>query len=606
VQQVDFTTLTAVVRELQPEWIPARVENVYQRDRYTLFLGLRTLSRRGWLAISWHPQAARIAVSTPPPRIPDTFTLSQQLRSILGGLALVEIATVAPWERLLDLQFAKRPGDEPLYHLYIEIMGKYSNITLTDGNNLIITTAHQVSSQQSSVRTIQTGQPYELPPSLTDPIPNVEESFDRWRDRVSLIPDRLNYRLVRSYRGLSTALVNGMINGANLDPIQTTDTLSPRDWETLFQSWQKWLKTLAQIEGYQFYPHFTTSGYSVIKWTEKDVRDATCATSLNIDRISSEYEQSIAKNNNLTVNQLINSYYTQILDREGFQQLSHQLTQKLINILGKLRTKADTFKGRLEESTGAEEYKSKADLLMAHLHEWTPGMAAITLTDFETEAPITIPLEPNKNAIQNAQTLYKRHQKLKRAKLAVEPLLAAVQAEIDYLEQVEGSILQIQEEGKETIDNYGDLLQTLLEIKEELINTNYIANPDRLPKTETTSQPYSLKTPSGFEMLVGRNNKQNDLLSFKLATDYDLWFHTQQISGSHGLLRIPPGEVAQEQDLQFAANAIAYYSRGRNSQAVPVIYTQPKHVYKPKGAKPGMVVYKHEQLIWGYPATALC
>jgi predicted ribosome quality control (RQC) complex YloA/Tae2 family protein len=218
-QQVDFTTLTAAVRELQQDWIPARVETVYQRDRYTLALGLRTLDKKGWIAISWHPQAARIVLTDPPPRIPDTFTLSQQLRSVLGGLAMTEMQMVSPWERLVRLAFAIRPGAESLYYLYVEPIGKYSNLTLTDADNLIITTAHQVSNKQSSVRTIETGRPYEVPPSLTDPMPNLEESIDRWIERVSLIPDKLNQRLVRSYRGLSTILMNELITAAGLDPL---------------------------------------------------------------------------------------------------------------------------------------------------------------------------------------------------------------------------------------------------------------------------------------------------------------------------------------------------------------------------------------------------
>ena len=179
-QQVDFTTLTAAVRELQSDWVPARVETVYQRDRFTLSLGLRTLDRRGWITISWHPQGARIVLTDPPPRIADTFTLSQQLRSVLGGLAMTEMVMVAPWERLVQLKFAKRPGEDPLYYLYVEPIGKYSNLTLTDADNLLITTAHQVNNKQSSVRTIETGRPYELPPSLTDPMPSLAESIDRW------------------------------------------------------------------------------------------------------------------------------------------------------------------------------------------------------------------------------------------------------------------------------------------------------------------------------------------------------------------------------------------------------------------------------------------
>ncbi len=574
-QQVDFTTLTAAVSELQPDWVPSRVETVYQRDRYTLSLGLRTLDRRGWMTLSWHPEGARILLASPPPRIPDTFTLSQQLRSVLGGLAMTDLVMPYPWERLVQLKFTRRPGAEPLYYLYLELIGKYSNLTLTDADNLIITTAHQVSQKQSSVRTIATGRPYEVPPSLTDPMPNLAEPIDRWIDRVSLIPGKLNHRLVSSYRGLSTILMNQTIATVGLDPHQTTDTLSSSDWEKLFDRWQIWLKTLTQVDGYQFRPSLTTNGYSVMGWGD-------AVTSVD------------------SVSQAIDTYYTQILDRAAFNQLQHQLTQKLAAILAKLRVKAHTFINRLQESTGADAYRAHADLLMAHLHEWQPGLKSIVLEDFETGLPVTIPLEPEKNAIQNAQLLYKRHQKLKRAKLAVAPLLAEVQAEIDYLEQVEASILQVRED--RSIDT-SELLQTLLEIKDELINTGYLATPDRVTKTELAeTQPHSLTTPSGFELLIGRNNRQNDRVTFKLATDYDLWFHAQEIAGSHGLLRIPPGAVAEEVDLQFTANAVAYYSRGRQSQAVAVVYTAPKHVYKPKGAKPGMVVYKHEQILWGYPA----
>ena len=573
-QQVDFTTLTAAVRELQPEWIPARVESVYQKDRYTLALSLRTLDKRGWIAISWHPQAARIVLTDPPPRVPDTFTLSQQLRSVLGGLAMTEMEIVLPWERLVRLAFARRPGAEALYYLYVEPIGKYSNLTLTDADNLIITTAHQVSNKQSSVRTIETGRPYEVPPSLTDPMPNLEESIDRWIDRVSLIPGKLNQRLVKSYRGLSTILMNELIFTAGLDPLQTTDTLSALDWEKLFEHWQIWLRTVTQVAGYQFHPYLTNNGYSVMGW------------GISITPVAS-------------VNEAVETYYTQILDREAFSQLKHQLTQKLGTILAKLRVKANTFKAKLQESTGADEYRTNADLLMAYLQEWEPGMKQIILNDFQTGEPVTIKLEPEKNAIQNAQFLYKRHQKLKRAKLAVDPLLAAVQAEIDYLEQVEESVLQIQEDGT---NNPREMLQTLLEIKKELIDTGYFPTADRLAKSELAeTKPRSLKTPSGFELLIGRNNRQNDLLTFKTATEYDLWFHAQEIAGSHGLLRITPGAVAEEADLQFTANAVAYYSRARQSQAVPVVYTETKHVYKPKGAKPGMVIYKHEQIIWGHP-----
>ncbi len=587
-QPVDFTTLTAACYELRSEWVPGRTEQVYQRDRYTIALCLRTLKRRGWLTISWHPQAARICLGDPPPRTPDTFTFSDQLRHQLTGLALVSIEAIAPWERVLDLQFGRRPGEPASFHLYVEIMGKYSNVILTGAENLIVTTAHQVSSQQSTIRTIQTGQPYELPPALTGTPPSLSEPQERWQERVSLVPGALQRQMLKSYRGLSPALVRSMSQAAGLDPDQSTDSLKASDWQQLFQRWQEWLQTLGigdreqelkvensnlQPSNFQpsnFQPGWTDQGYSVMGWGLVKP----------------------AKN----LQTLLNEYYSAELNQQEFAQLRHQLTQRVSNMLGKLRQKASTFEERLQQSDQADEHRQQADLLMAHLQNWEPGMKTITLADFETNQPVTIPLNPEKNAVQNAQALYKRHQKLKRARNAVEPLLKEVQEEIQYLEQVEASLAQLD------LYNSPEDLQTLQEIREEVIQQGYLDAPEQRSRdVSDASEPYRYRTPSGFELLIGRNNRQNDQLTFRTAGDYDLWFHTQEIPGSHVLLRLEPGTVPEEADLQFAADLAAHYSRGRQSDQVPVVYTQPKYIYKPKGAKPGMAIYKQERILWGRP-----
>jgi predicted ribosome quality control (RQC) complex YloA/Tae2 family protein len=124
-------------------------------------------------------------------------------------------------------------------------------------------------------------------------------------------------------------------------------------------------------------------------------------------------------------------------------------------------------------------------------------------------------------------------------------------------------------------------------------------------KADLSSQPRRYQSPSGYEILIGRNNRQNDFLTFRMAGDYDLWFHTQEIPGSHALLRLPAGSVPEEADLRAVADLAAYYSQARQSEQVPVVYTQPKHVYKPKGAKPGMAIYKQETVIWGRPQWGL-
>ena len=572
-QPVDFTTLTAACSEIRANWLPSRLEQVYQRDRYTIAMALRTLKQRDWLQISWHPQAAHICIGDPPPRSPDTFTFSQQLIHQLSGLALVAIEAIAPWERVIDLQFARRPGESALYHVYAEIMGKYSNVILTDASNIIITAAHQVSQQQSSVRPIQTGQPYETPPKLTGTVPSLSESQQRWQERVSLVPGAIKRQLLKSYSGLSAALLELMLLEANIAPETSTNSLNPNDWQRLFERWQEWLQAL---DSSKFQPAWTKDGYTVMGWGGvENVKD---------------------------IQELLNRYYSNQINQQLFSQLRHQLSQKLNNILTKLRNKAQTFKTRLQQSDQADEYRQKADLLMAHLQNWEPGMKEIILSDFDTSLPVAIALQPDKNAVQNAQSLYKQHQKLKRARSAVEPLLLSVQTEIEYLEQVEAAIAQI-----DTYQTAEDL-RTLEEIREELIGQKYLEDPEyrsRSANEVPSTNFHRYLTPNGFEVLIGRNNRQNDQLTFRVAGDYDLWFHAQEIPGSHVLLRLEPGAVAEEADLQFVANLAAYYSRARQSDQVPVVYTQLKHVYKPKGAKPGIAIYKQESILWGKPQMVI-
>lgn len=564
-QPVDLTTLRAVYAELRAGWLPARLEQVYQRDRATIALALRTLKGRDWLTLSWHPQAARLCIEDPPPRTPDTFTFSDQIRHQLQGLALIAMPLISPWERVIDFQFAPRPDDPPLWHLYGEIMGKYSNVILTNAHQEIITAAHQVSPEKSSLRPVQTGKLYEPPPPLTGNIPSREESQASWQEQVGLIPDQLKRQLLKTYRGLGPNLVQAMIERAGLNPQQTTDSLTSENWTALFQVWQEWLEIL---ETEQFQLGWTETGFTVLGWgLIKPVESAQT---------------------------LLKEYYQEELNQQAFKQLHHQLLQKVTNLIKKQQQKKETFQNRLQQSDDAEIYRQQGDLLMAYSYQWQPGLSSMQLPDFETGELITIPLNPEKNAIQNAQGYYKQHQKLKRARKAVEPLLTATDREINYLQQVEASLKQL-----EGYQHWGDL-QTLREIQEELIDQRYI-----LPQRERTpteeAKPITYDTPSGYEVLVGRNNRQNDQLTFRVATDYDLWFHSQEIPGSHVLLRLPAGAVPEEKDLQWVANIAAYYSRARESQQVPVVYTKPKYVYKPKGAKPGMALYYHETVIWGKP-----
>jgi len=597
-QPADLTTLVALTHELNNACVPARLEQVHQSDRHTIHLQLRTLERKQWLLLSWHPQSARLHLCAPPPKQPDTFTFSQQILHQVAGFALVSVKLTSPWERVVDLQFATRPDDQVQWHLYLEVMGKYSNAILVNANGEIVTAAHQVSSKQSRVRPIQTGDRYELPPALLEAIPSLNESFDSWRDRLILIPKEIKRNLLSNYRGVSSSLVRSLLAIAKVGGEKNVADLSLSEWKSLYDAWQVWLTSIEQKE---FHPYLEEKGYTLIRSSQN------CLASSLKDKVQSQKEDVYL------VNEFCDRYYSQETGQIAFQQLHQQISQAILNQLAKLNTKENEFLDRLKLSAQADEFKNKADLLMAHLHLWEVGMKDIMLPDFHSGELIKIPLDPTLNAAQNAQSFYKKHQKQKRAAIAIAPLLESVQQEIAYLEQVSTTVSLL-----EQIE-----LSALQEIRAELTQQGYLKvsaeyasrqkniknhgkgskNKSNRSKQEELPDCHRFTTANGFEIWVGRNNYQNDLISFRIAGEYDLWLHAQEISGSHVLLRLPAGAIADDQDLQTAANYAAYYSRARQSDQVPIVCTIPKYVFKPKGAKPGMVVYTHEKIIWGQPSS---
>ncbi|NUN66082.1 fibronectin/fibrinogen-binding protein [Pseudanabaena biceps] len=594
-QPADLTTLVALTHELNTACVPARLEQVHQSDRHTIHLQLRTLEKKQWLLLCWHPQSARLHLCAPPPKQPDTFTFSQQILHQVAGLALVNVKLTSPWERVVDLQFANRPDDQVQWHLYLEVMGKYSNAILVNADGEIVTAAHQVSNKQSRVRPIQTGDRYELPPALLEAIPSLNESFESWRDRLILIPKEIKRNLLSNYRGVSSSLVRSLLAIADVNGEQNVADLTLMQWEAIYRAWRVWLTCIDQK---QFSPHLEDKGYALIPSSSADLELADPSKS------------------SLLVNTFCDRYYSQQTGQVAFQQLHQQISQAIHNQLAKLNIKETEFQERLKLSAQADEFKDKADLLMAHLHLWEIGMKEIKLTDFHSSELVSIPLDPTQNAQQNAQSFYRKHQKQKRAAIAIAPLLEAVQQEIAYLEQVSTTVSLL-----EQIE-----LSALQEIRAELTQQGYLKvtaeyasrlkgqkntqkntkggkNKNSRSKQEETPDCHRFTTANGFEVWVGRNNYQNDLISFRIAGEYDLWLHAQEISGSHVLLRLPAGAIADDQDLQTAANYAAYYSRARQSDQVPIVCTTPKYVFKPKGAKPGMVVYTHEKIIWGQPSS---
>lgn len=248
----------------------------------------------------------------------------------------------------------------------------------------------------------------------------------------------------------------------------------------------------------------------------------------------------------------------------------------------------------MREASASEKYRRFGELLLANAYRIPAGTTEVELEDWETGAPVRIPLDPRFTPPKNAQVYFRRFAKAKKTLLAAREQAARDREELNYLESV-GLALDAAED-----------LADLEEIKAELEKEGYLKNPE--PNRagnqahQTRSQPLTFYSSAGWTILVGRNNRQNDRLTLRQAKPEDLWFHAKDIPGAHVVVRCPEGKFPPEETIYEAALLAAYYSRARHSSQVPVDYTHCRHVRKPAGARPGFVIYDHQRTVYVTPA----
>jgi len=392
---------------------------------------------------------------------------------------------------------------------------------------------------------------------LTLPIPLPDEPQTAWQARVSLLPIPLEKALVASYRGVSRTIARQMMNEAGLYNNPQVPQIPPERWLKLHHYWQQWLRRIVTRD---YRPGLTVEGYTVMGW---------------------EMTQAA-----FSVSDLLDEYYTRELSDQTLRQQRNQITQILTAVLKKVRVKLADFQKRRAQAGDFQVLKTKADLLMASGQKGQPGLTTLSLPSFETGEAVAIALNPAKDRIANAQDYYKKHRKAHRALAALAPLITTEEVELAYLEQVLAQVEQAD-------------LEVIAEIEQELKNTGYLKRAHRTPPEPA---PYHrFYSPTGLTILCGRNNRQNEEITFRVAQPQDLWFHAQEIPGAHVVLQVPAGQVAEESDLQASANVAAHFSRARQSAQVPVLYTPRAQVRKLKGQLPGLVTYSHFQVIWARP-----
>ena len=546
---MDVTTLRAVLAEWRPLLLPSRFEKAQQASPQALQIGLRSLSGNHWLELSWQAEAARLHTIPPPPRQGDGSTLAQQLQHGLKGLALIEIQQQG-WERVVELGFARRPGEPVLRWLVVELMGRHSNLLLLDADRQVVALARQVKPQQSRLRPIGTGDPYQPPPPLAGEPPRLEENFASWQRRLRLVPLPLQQALRDAYQGISPALVRQLLpcGWGEL----AVDSISPEQWQQLWQGWRQWLEA---VQLGRFSWQLEPAGYRC--WAGSS-------------------GHTPAANPTLAINQGLAAYFSEHLGAQVLAQQRQQLQHRLQATVERESRQASEQQALLDAVPEGEALQRRADALLSQL-------------------------QPSRQCIEEAQKLYKTARKRRRSVAAITPRLelhrqrlASLEASLTYLEQADSL---------EQVSSLAAELEALLAERGQRKSAGG-RQSRRAGAIEGVPQPLELHTPSGLPIQIGRNHRQNEWIAFRQARRGDLWFHAQELAGSHVVLKSSE-RLASDADLQAAADLAAHYSRGRGNRRVPVVMVPTEELQRIPGAAPGTVRHRGGSVLWGEPQRAL-
>jgi len=588
IQAIDATTLRALLAELRSTLLPSRFEKAQQSDPHTLQLALRGLEGCRWIELGWQAEAPRLHGISAPPRQGEGSTLAQQLQHGLRGLALVSIEQQG-WERVVELGFARRPGEPDQRWLVLELMGRRSNLFLLDERRRVVAAGRQVRPEQSRLRPIGTGDPYSPPPPLAGEPPRSTESFDDWRRRLSLVPLPLQRALQDAYQGISPGLARQLVEGLDGElgrrPLERPVTdLHPADWQVLHHRWRAWLQA---VEQNRF--HYREGGGSDYRCWDGDQAGARGASGAGDGAEAGNGETELpwpgTKQPEAVdpgpdvlaagpINRALAHYYGIRLASRDLEQRRATLRQRLAAAASRENREAEQQRSLLEAAAGSEALQQQADALLC-----------------QGDLP--------KEVISQAQKLYHQARRLRRSVAAIEPRLALHRQRLDWLETSlhfldQSAFL----EQSEAVGALRDLEQ---EIEEQLEPRQ---GQRRRRREAPTPQPLELRSPGGLRLQVGRNHRQNEWISLRQARRGDLWFHAQECPGSHVVLK---GSEAspREEDLAAAADLAAHFSRARGNSKVPVVMVAAETLQRIAGAGAGTVRHGSGEILWGEPDRGL-
>ena len=578
----DGITIANITKELTETLLGGRIYKIAQPESDELLLTIKNNGRQYRLLLSADaslPMVYLTETNKPSPMTAPGFCML--LRKHLQNARITAVSQPG-LERIihLHLEHLNELGDLCEKKLIVEIMGKHSNIIFCDRQDQIIDSIKHISGMVSSVREVLPGRPYFIPQtqnkwnplrfsdSYTDgdstrfikaPEDSENLTYVNFCSHMKEKPMPLYKALYTTYTGLSPIIAQELCYRAGLDADMPANVLEEAALQNVYRTLTDMME---QTAAGNFSPVIIYDGREPVEY-------AAFPLTLYSDKASQDFS---------SVSSVLERYYAERSVVTRIRQKSVDLRKIVQTALERNVKKYDLQMRQMKDTEKRDKYKVYGELINTYGYNVEPEAKSMEALNYYTNEMITIPLDSTLTPQENAQKYFDKYGKLKRTYEALSELTIQVKNEIEHLESILTALdIAMQEE---------DLVQ----IREELIESGYIRRKGGSKKMKITSKPFHYVSSDGFHIYVGKNNFQNDELTFKFANGGDWWFHAKQIPGSHVVLKTEGNEVP-DRAFEEAARLAAYYSKGREQDKVEIDYVQKKHVKKPAGAKPGFVVY---------------
>ena len=556
----DGITVAAMVQELKNALADGRIAKIAQPEPDELLLTIKTPEGQKRLYISASASLPLIYLTDenkPSPMTAPNFCML--LRKHIGNGRITGISQ-PKLERIiiLDIEHLDELGDLCKKQLVIEIMGKHSNIIFCDDQGRIIDSIKHVSAQMSSVREVLPGREYFIPDTMAkhNPLATNEPSFNQ---ALKEKPMPLGKAIYTSFTGISPVVAEEICYLAGLESGMTAGDLSDDMMAHLYRQFSYYMEDVRQ------------GAFHPVIYYEGNAPKEFGALPLT-------HYSGLARKEFASISQVLSTYYATKNTLTRIRQKSADLRHVVQTALERNRKKYDLQAKQLKDTQNREKYKVYGELINAYGYNLAPGSKNLTALNYYTGQEVTIPLDPTMTPQENSQKYFAKYNKQKRTFEALSDLIQETADDIQYLESISNAL--------DIALSEADLAQ----IKEELIQSGYVRRKFTKKKVKLTSKPLHYVSSDGYHMYVGKNNLQNDELTFSFATGNDWWFHAKGAPGSHVIVK-SNGEELPDRTFEEAGRLAAYYSKNRGSDKVEIDYVEKKHVKKPNGAKPGFVVY---------------